>query len=129
MKVNDRAVRDLEAALSTDGAISPHGVIHSLNVWIGLAGEITEYTAMPEDYINDLSSRDLLQDVCDRLGRATPRSLVAPMRGADARFSRATVADTDRQLARFYNVDAHRGWWWHRVPATGALAVELAQSS
>jgi hypothetical protein len=27
----------------------------------------------------------------------------------------------------FYNVDTHRGWWWHRVPATGPLASELSQ--
>ncbi len=127
VKVNDRLLRDLEAALSTDGEISPYQVVHSLNVWIGLAAEISSYSAMPEEYIAAVCSRDLLQDVCDRLGRATPRSLVAPMRDADTRFSRATVDDADRLLARFYNVEAHRGWWWHRVPATGPLAAELSQ--
>jgi len=105
MKVNDRLLRDLEAALSTDGEISPYQVVRSLNVWIGLGAEISSYSAMPEEYIACVCSRDLLQDVCDRLGRATPRSLVAPMRDADTRFSRATVEDADRLLARFYNVD------------------------
>lgn len=108
----------------TDGR--PVTVDTLLNDWVSLVAEVEAgYAGSVDDYTNDLTSRDLLEDLI----RGSQPSLRAKLEGAlepwDERFRRATAYDDRRALSRFFNIGD--GWWWRRTPTEGQLATYLRQ--
>jgi hypothetical protein len=96
--------------------------------WQNFVGRVERgYDDNLYEYTNDLSLRDLLDEI-ERGGTPAVAGLVADKIGAsDARFREATSSrDTPlrRQPARI----THR-WWWSRVPRrlVGELADDLRE--
>ncbi len=85
----------------------------------------TGYTLTGYDYVNDLSTRDSLEELLiaarEPLGPKLTHEIVTPL---DERFRAATRA-LPRPL-RLGGSDQAR-WWWFRVPndLTGELAADL----
>lgn len=94
--------------------------------WLSFVEEVADgYTSNVDDYINDLTTRDLIE----RLIRATPDHLSVKLKAAveplDARFRECTVYDGADSLAKYYQIGEN--WWWHRLPSrmVGALRSTL----
>jgi hypothetical protein len=96
--------------------------------WMSLVAEVERgYAGSIDDYTNDLTSRDLLQDLI----RDSQPSLRAKLQEAldpwDERSRQATAHDDGRALSRFF--DFKDGWWWRRTPTKGLLATYLRRHS
>jgi hypothetical protein len=73
-----------------------------------------EYQGNVDDYIHDLSKRDLLQEVLDALPRPLRRKIELQLGPIDMRFQRMTREDPTRILRRVTHIGD--GWWWSRLP-------------
>jgi hypothetical protein len=94
------------------------------NDWVSLVTEVEDgYTDSVDDYGNDLTSRDLLEDLI----RGSQPSLRAKLTEAlgpwDERFMQATTHDDEEVLSRYFNI--RDAWWWRRIPTKGQLAIDL----
>lgn len=83
--------------------------------WEGIAEEVGGgYRGDVDDYTNDLTARDRLEEVIRAVPAPLGRTLAARVAPADARFERATRPDERDLLATFHRHGA--GWWWRRLP-------------
>lgn len=94
--------------------------------WSDFVSEVEGGYKLPiYDYTNDLSVRDLLAELVNRVDRKTrdhALSLVAP---SDERFRFATE-ELDKAIESAPEI---RGWWWYRIPRIlkGELRVDLEE--
>jgi hypothetical protein len=92
--------------------------------WTSLVTEVEGgYAASVDDYTNDLTSRDLLEDLIQDSQPSLRAKLEAALKPWDERFRRATAHDDGQALSRFFNL--RDGWWWRRTPTKGQLATYL----
>ncbi len=84
--------------------------------WETLVKEVQEgYPSTVDEYTNDLTARDLLEEVLCSLSEASQRKVAKVIRPLDEHFRTATCPDEDHVLSRYFRV--HDGWWWSRIPA------------
>jgi hypothetical protein len=96
------------------------------NDWVSLVTEVEGgYADSVDDYTNDLTSRDLLEDLIRDSQPSLRAKLERALKPWDERFRRATRPDDEKALSRYFNIKDR--WWWHRTPAKGQLAVYLRQ--
>jgi hypothetical protein len=79
------------------------------------------------DLLAGLYLRDFLQECLDQMPEALSRRVLAVVEDVDAEFRAITRVD-DEQLIKAYDLDvdpASRGWWWRRIPTTGAIHEDL----
>jgi hypothetical protein len=94
--------------------------------WMSLVAEVEGgYDSSVDDYGNDLTSRDLLEDLIQDSQPSLRAKLERALEPWDERFRRATAHDDRRALSRFFNIGD--GWWWRRTPTEGQLATYLRQ--
>lgn len=118
------AVAPLEARLSERArfSITLDGL---LSDWEAFVKQVEEgYPSGVDEYTNDLSARDLLEEILLSISGPPKRRLARLIRPLDDRFKAATCPDDGRLLSRF--LDLPDRWWWSRIP--GKLAGELASS-
>lgn len=98
--------------------------------WRRFVGEVERgYEDTIDDYTNDLTGRDLLEEALAPAPAALRISLRDDIQPLDERFERATQPDESAMLAAFVQVGP--GWWWKRLPVklVGALAASLSAST
>ena len=94
--------------------------------WMSLVGELERgYADSIDDYTNDLTSRDLLEDLIQDSQPSLRAKLEAALKPWDDRFRGATAHDDGRALSRYFKI--RDGWWWRRAPTKGQLATYLRQ--
>jgi hypothetical protein len=93
--------------------------------WLEFANEIREgYWGTIDDFTNDLTGRDLLEEAARRLGEGERAWLDGLTRPGDEAYRAATAEDSSDRLSRFFRHDNY--WWWHRLPLVpGQLAADL----
>jgi len=100
-----------------------YSVRNRFRAWEVLVGKMEagwppDGTYYPEEYVNDLTIRDNLEEIV----RGFPHDLRATLDGLleslDARFRRRTVDDGGAALRgwRRPGDDRELSWWWHRAP-------------
>jgi hypothetical protein len=102
-----------------------------LGGWRRLVREIeVGYTMTVDDYTNDLTSRDWLDLVLDRVTDPMRKRIERDLEPLDRRYRDATIDDGGAALAHFFRIDAKGGWWWRRRPTllTGELAEDLQRA-
>jgi hypothetical protein len=96
------------------------------NDWVSLVKEVESgYADSVDDYTNDLTSRDLLEDLIRDSQPSLRAKLETALKPWDERFRRATTHDDGKALSRFFSIKDR--WWWRRTPRTGQLATYLRQ--
>ncbi len=92
-----------------------------LRLWEMFVGEVEGgYSATIDDYTNDLTVRDLLEQA---LAEGVAADEAARVAALDDRLREATRPDETGRLAEVYAVGDE--WWWHRLPRTGSLAASV----
>lgn len=87
-----------------------------ISSWEGLVKEVEEgHTSSVDEYTNDLTTRDLLEEVLRSLPEGPRQKVASLVRPLDERFTAATCPDDEHVLSRFFEVPD--GWWWSRIPA------------
>jgi hypothetical protein len=71
------------------------------------------YDASIYDYTNDLSVRDIFEDILRQVGGSTREKLITALQPWDARFDQAT---TEAARALLISKTATGGPWWRRIP-------------
>lgn len=97
-----------------------------LDDWTSFVVEVEGgYAGSIDDYANDLTSRDLLEELVRDSQRSLRAKLERVLDPWDERFKQATADDQDA-LSRFFSIGD--GWWWRRrTPKKGRLATYLRQ--
>jgi hypothetical protein len=72
------------------------------------------YRGYGEEYLNDLTARDLLDEVMRGLSSADAAVIEQAIKGADDTYLRATLPDDGRWLSANFRIG--NGWWWRRSP-------------
>jgi hypothetical protein len=94
--------------------------------WMSFVTEVEGgYAESVDDYTNDLTSRDLLEDLIQDSQPSLRAKLEAALKPLDERFRGATADDDGRALSRYFKIKER--WWWHRTPTKGQLATYLRQ--
>lgn len=120
------AVAVLEARFS-DRARYPITLDSLLTEWDHFVCEVEQgYPLDVYEYTNDLSTRDLIDELLASISKSAQKKLVKYVRPVDERFKRATLPDEGSRLSRF--IRPWEGWWWQRIPEklVGTLASDLA---
>lgn len=118
-------------ALRDNGWAKAFTLGEMLGRWSALVREIeVGYTMTVDDYTNDLTSRDWLDLVLDRVTDRMRQRVEGDLEPLDRRYRDATVDDGGTALAHFFRVDTKGGWWWRRRPTllTGELAEDLRRA-
>lgn len=76
------------------------------------------YRGYGEEYLNDLTARDMLDELMRALPAGDAAVIEAAITDADETYMRATVPDDAGKIAADFLVDAESGWWWRRFPST-----------
>jgi hypothetical protein len=109
-----------------------YSVRNRLRAWEGLIGRMDsgwppDGVYQPEEYVNDLTVRDNLEEIV----RAFPSGLRSTLRGLldslDDRFRGHTADDGGAALGpwtRPAEDPRTRNWWWHRSPPLLSWAVD-----
>lgn len=119
------AIAALEARFS-ERAHYPITVEKLLSSWQRFVTEVEQgYDDSIDDYTNDLSTRDLLDDVLRAVPQDLSRTLLATIEPLDRRFQQATRADDQHLIETF--IRPGEGWWWSRLPVklAGSLSKTL----
>ncbi len=114
-----RGVADHLIGVGLDGLISR---------WDTVVGEVASgYTGGLDEYLNDLDLRQILGDVIAAVAE-TRGPLLARLREVDGRFVVATRPVDANLWGAAGRGDAHRSWWYFRVPLqdSGELSEDLA---
>jgi len=74
------------------------------------------YVGYFEEYLNDLTSRDLLDELVRALQADDAPFVEAKISGADGTYRQATRADEAHDLGKMFRIELGAGWWWRRVP-------------
>jgi hypothetical protein len=118
--VSDRLPpRDADAAerflIYKAGVTSKESIDTLYARWVRLVGEVeSEYSALYEEYCNELDARDLLEEASTYVSRAGRRVLDDLVEPVDERFLRATEPREEAILATARW--RPRRWWWYRQP-------------
>ncbi|MGV9823794.1 MULTISPECIES: hypothetical protein [Nocardia] len=81
------------------------------------------------DLVGALSIRDFLSGCIDRLSEPLRKKVAAVADGYDEQFRAVTKFDENRSIERFTDSGLEAApWWWHRIPNSGPLLVELIGS-
>jgi len=91
--------------------------------WDKLAATVAEYTGTVDEYTNDLTSRDALEEVLGWASRPLAAALSVPLGLADERFIAATIDDGGVAVSQYFRIGTR--WWWRRRPTSGQLADYL----
>jgi hypothetical protein len=75
------------------------------------------YVGYWEEYLNELTVRDLLSDACAAVPEHDAATTAALFEQADTVYWRATEPDETGQMARMWRLDDDDGWWWRRFPS------------
>lgn len=87
------------------------------SAWRALVAEIEAgYDQLVDEYTNDLACRDWLALAWPMFTDNVRSLRQGELDALDARFTMATIEDTDGRLARFYRIETKDGWWWRRLP-------------
>jgi hypothetical protein len=78
-----------------------------------------------DDYTNDLTGRDALEQVMERASPTLAAVLDERVSAADQRFRSATSDDGGIAVGRYFRIGQHPAWWWRRRPTTGRLGSYL----
>jgi hypothetical protein len=116
---------ELTARLHDVGWASQVTVERLLQEWEQLAGEVGHYVLTIDDYTNDLTTRDALDQVLQWASDAFRSVLTERIASADERFRAATRDDDGQAVGRYFRIEKHPGWWWRRRPTTGPLSAYL----
>lgn len=85
-----------------------------LEIWDNFVSEVDEgYNNSIYEYTNDLSVRDLLQEIIDNSPSHLRDKMIAFVRISDERFRKASK-ESYRSLLP--DKEKSQGWWWFRVP-------------
>lgn len=74
------------------------------------------YVGYFEEYLNDLTTRDLIDELVRALPADDAALVEAKISAADQTYQRATHADTAGELGRMFRIEPEAGWWWRRFP-------------
>lgn len=86
-----------------------------LSSWQRFVVEVEQgYEDSIDDYTNDLSTRDLLDETLRAAPQDLNRTLLATIEPVDRRFQQATRADDKHLIETF--IRPGEGWWWSRLP-------------
>ena len=111
--------------LRAEGWASHVTVERLVRSWDTLAAEVSNYAATIDDYTNDVTSRDALQEVVGWASPPLAAALSVPVGLADERFAAATTDDGGAAVGEYFRIAHHAGWWWRRRPTSGPLADYL----
>src|SRR5438046_1079964 len=106
------AVRSLEVSLSQRSrfALTLDKLFH---LWNDFVNEVEAgYGSTVDEYLNDLSTRDLLDKIVNALSESGQHKVMARIRPIDERFAQATEPDVKKSLEKFFKPGP--GWWWSR---------------
>lgn len=85
--------------------------------WITFSERVERgYTGYFEEYLDDLTTRDLLDEVIRALPRGDASLVEARISGADQTYRQATRPDEGGELAKMFRIEPDDGWWWRRFP-------------
>jgi hypothetical protein len=121
------AVLALEARLSQHVGF-PISIKKLLSNWTTFIAEVERgYDSIIDEYVNDVSTRDTLEEVLRSLPEGIHAKVESALSSVDRRFEQATCPDRTRELARF--TEPGTGWW-ERMPLklVGPLASALKRS-
>jgi len=112
---NERAaVETIEARLSQRAGF-PITIRKLLSNWESFVAQIERgYDLSIDEYANDLSARDTLEDVLRSLPKGTHTKISGVLSSTDRRFERATCPDSTHAVERF--IQPGTSWWWARIP-------------
>lgn len=91
--------------------------------WAGICADVAEgYSLTVDDYMNDLTTRDLIASIFSHLRAELSYKLKRKVAPADEQFRRATT-HVEHALNELYSY-----WWWYRIPLKlqGDLRDDLA---
>ncbi|MCF3961076.1 hypothetical protein [Streptomyces fuscigenes] len=109
------------------------GVKRRLAIWETLGVRMREGwppdgTYFVDEYVNDLDTRDALEELAEGLPEGAGRGFRAVLGELDEVFEALTEEDGGASLAwRLDEAEGEaplRAWWWHRAPADAPWAPE-----
>lgn len=112
-------VKELEARFTSRARfpITLEGLVSS---WGQFVADVERgYEDSIDDYTNDLTTRDLLDEALQSAAERFRRALYEEIRPLDDRFRAATRADDGGTLAHY--IKPGPSWWWSRVPLNSPL--------
>jgi hypothetical protein len=115
----------LTARLHAAGWASHVTIERLLQAWDQLAADVADYPDGIDDYTNDLTGRDAIDQALGWASPALEMVLRQRVDAADARFRAVTVEDGGAAVGRYFGVTGRDGWWWRRRPAGGRLGEWL----
>lgn len=122
-EVDGDEIDAIDARLRSRGWSAP--IAKMAMTWAELGREVNSFRGEVEDYTNDLTVRDGLEEVRgEALGSLRSR-LDRWLTHADWHFREATTGDERKLLGRFYSIQEEDGWWWRRIPKGGQLRRAL----
>ena len=115
------------AAVLSEPTYSVRNRLRAWEVLIGKmeAGWPPDGVYYPEEYVNDLTIRDNLEEIVQAFPADLRTTLIGLLDSLDDRFRRRTVDDGGAALDPWTRSreDARiRNWWWHRAPPDLAWA-------
>lgn len=94
----------------------PQRVEALLSAWVRTTIEVKHgYRLSIDSYINDLSTRDILDEIYARLSDKGKNELSLVLEPADELFNLATVSITSDSNLLMASQEPKR-WWWYRIP-------------
>lgn len=116
-------IRSHLARREAGGHVIDGGLDYLVEAWKRIAThvEVGDEVWMWEEWLNDLDTRELLQDLLDNVPES--RRAVAEIEAADARFRRAAIATEQcawgERNARRHGWTRDRNWWYWTEPPNG----------
>jgi hypothetical protein len=122
LTVQDLAELDTCAAqLRSEGWAAFVTYAHLLASWRSLGKQVAAYQHTVDDYTNDLTSREGLNQLMRRCHPMTALRLSAELEELDTAFRAGTDHDATGALGLFFRIDESSGWWLRRIPKIGPL--------
>jgi len=116
------AVRRFEEERGPAGR--PLDISRLVQRWSTFVGAVEAgYTDGIDEYLHDLSVRNLLQEFVDHTTPGLAARMHAVLQPLDDRFTAATDVDEAGRLASLFR--SSHAWWWKRIPVAGDIAEEL----
>jgi hypothetical protein len=123
-------LKDLSKKLHARGWAEHVSVEWLVTSWSDLALTVNSYEVGIDDYTNDLTSRDALEEVvADCEDAALRTKLVEKLAAEDALFRDSTEEDGGAAVRPFYRFGGDAGWWWKRRPRSGPLRSYLDEAA
>jgi hypothetical protein len=112
--VEEAQVKSVEAQLS-QRARFPMTLSSLVERWSDFVGEVEGgYSSSVDEYTNDLTSRDLIDQVRESLPESVQFEMMTRIGLLDERFKLATQPDIKKALSSFFAIGP--AWWWARIP-------------